>query len=331
MLFETTDAKERSMPEKLPWYVLVHQIPPQPSSLRVKTWRRLKKIGAVPLKQSVYVLPRSERAYEDLLWTAKAVTGDGGEAVIFEAALLEGTTDGEVRALFQAAREEEYTLLLRELRDLEREAAEHGGAAEESARLRAQLERFRRKAEEIGQIDFFDAPGRGAVEAVMAEIELLLTAGRRGAGKQAVNAPSNRTWVTRQGVYVDRIACAWLIRRFVDPSARFRFVAPGDAVAPEEIRFDMAEAELTHRGDRCTFEVMVEDFGLLGLHPGLGPVAEIIHDIDLKEDTYNRPEGVGLAALFSGLASASSDDETRIARGSVVMDGIFESFRNRCR
>src|SRR5207342_2478419 len=100
--------------------------------------------------------------------------------------------------------------------------------------------------------------------------------------KPDVENLKGRVWVTRQGVHIDRIACAWLIRRFIDEQARFKFVLPRNYVPEQnELRFDMFDAEFTHEGDNCSFEVLVERFSIR--EPGIRALAEIIHDIDLKD------------------------------------------------
>jgi len=134
-----------------------------------------------------------------------------------------------------------------------------------------------------------------------------------------------RTWVTRIGVHVDRIASAWLIRRFIDPEAKFKFVAPkGYAALADELRFDMFEAEFSHEGDRCTFEVLCTGFALDA--PGLRAIAELVHDIDLKDGKFARPEVAGLAAQIAGLALLHREDETRLARGAELFDELLTYF-----
>ena len=137
-----------------------------------------------------------------------------------------------------------------------------------------------------------------------------------------------RTWVTRTGVYVDRIACAWLIRRFIDPSATIRF-APGKGYEPKEgeLRFDMFEGEFTHEGDRCSFEVLLVRAGLND--PALRTIAEIVHDIDLKDAKFGREETAGIAHLITGIATANADDEGRIAQGAPVFDNLYQYFRSK--
>jgi Uncharacterized conserved protein len=141
----------------------------------------------------------------------------------------------------------------------------------------------------------------------------------------ALSGVSGRTWVTRRGVHVDRIACAWLIQRFLDPDARFSFVAPrGHRAQPGEIRFDMYDAEFTHEGDRCTFEVLLDESGIKD--PALRAVAEVVHDIDLKDGKFGRPETAGIALLLEGVARAERDDERRLARGGAIFEDLYRGF-----
>jgi hypothetical protein len=132
-----------------------------------------------------------------------------------------------------------------------------------------------------------------------------------------------RTWVTREGVHVDRIASAWLVRRFIDPEARFEFVpSTGGPRRPGEIRFDMYEAEFTHEGDWCTFEVLLER-ALLD-DPALRAIGELVHDIDLKDGKFGREETAGIAGLIGGIVLAHQDDEQRVERGTAMLDDLYQ-------
>ena len=145
---------------------------------------------------------------------------------------------------------------------------------------------------------------------------------------RTIDGISGRTWVTRQGAKVDRIASAWLIRRFIDPAAELRFVDPeGYEPAPGELRFDMFEGEFTHAGERCTFETLVERFGLAD--PALRAIAEIVHDIDLKEERFCHPETAGVASMIDGIAAARADDGERVRRGGEMLDDLNAHFRAR--
>jgi len=189
---------------------------------------------------------------------------------------------------------------------------------------------LRKRLADVVGIDFFAASGRDTVEGVLAGIE----SGLRPPGPAAeidAMAPGDvrgRTWVTRTGVHVDRIASAWLIRRFIDPEARFRFVQGGEAVAaPGELRFDMFEADFTHEGDLCTFEVLLRRFGLED--KALDRVGEIVHDIDLKDGRFGHPETVGVEHLIAGIAMRHKDDEARLRDGAAAFEALYEYFKRK--
>jgi hypothetical protein len=145
------------------------------------------------------------------------------------------------------------------------------------------------------------------------------------AKETTVQALRGKTWVTRQGVHVDRIGSAWLIRRFIDPEARFKFVS-GKGYRPDagELRFDMFQAEFTHEGDKCTFEVLLDRAALKD--PALRAIAEIIHDIDLRDGKYGRDESMGIKTLIDGIALTTPDDLERIARGTEIFNHLSEVF-----
>jgi len=234
------------------WLLLIHQIPPKPDYFRVKVRRRLRRMGARPLKNSVYVLPRSDEALEDFQWLAREIVGEGGEALVCEASFIEGISDQELIAMFRPTEPE--------------------------------------------------APPRAD------------SASYRG-----------RVWVTRQGVKIDRMASAWLIRRFIDTTATFKFVPPrGYRPERAEVRFDMFEAEFTHDGANCTFETLLERFGLRDR--ALRAIGEIVHDIDCKDERFARAEAPGLALVVDGIARAHADDAERIERAAAMFDDLYAHF-----
>src|SRR5262249_38192589 len=261
-------------------------------------WRRLQQVGAVAIKNSVYALPLSDSAREDFQWIARELSASGGEATVCAAELVDGMTDAQVRGLFHAAREAQYGELTREARQL---GAVRGRRTDDAFPLA--VTQLRKRLSDVVAIDFFGAPGRKAAEGLVSRLEQRSAeAGpaEKGRGSRASSAPPRAaTWVTRQGIHVDRIASAWLILRFIDRGARFRYVDPRTyRHRPGELRFDMFEAEFTHVGDRCTFEVLVSRFGLGA--PGLQPLAEMVHDIDLKDGKYGRAETAGFERAIAG-------------------------------
>lgn len=237
------------------WLLLIHRLPPKPDYLRVKVRRRLHRLGAVALKNTVYVLPESEEAREDFHWLAGEIRSEGGEAVLCSAAFIAGISEEELQAMFASS----------------------------------------------------SKPESGSAAAALDRVE------------------PGRTWVTRRGVQVDRMASAWLIHRFIDPQAHFKFVAPrGYRPEPGELRFDMYDAEYTHQGELCTFQVLLGRFGLSD--PALGAIGEIIRDIDCKDAKYGRGETAGIAAVIDGLAGAEAEDHQRLARSTAVFEGLLRHF-----
>jgi hypothetical protein len=319
----------------MPWLLLIHQIPPKPDYFRVKVGRRLQRVGAVPIKSSVYVLPATEPAMEDFQWILREIVEGGGEASLCRAEFVDGLTDGDVEGLFREARSQEYEDLTADARAL-LEALPVGRRvpAERRAEVEDALAKLRRRFATIVRIDFFEPPSRRTANEALAQIEERLRppASETKAPPDSASSserPRGQTWVTRQGVFVDRIASAWLIRRFIDPEARFKFVAPGEQRGYRrragELRFDMAEAEYTHEGDRCTFETLLNKFAL-DVDAALAQIAQVVHDIDLKDDKFGREDAAGIERVLAGIAAAHPDDAARLERGGQLFDELYASF-----
>ena len=315
--------------KKTEWLLLIHQIPPKPNYFRVKIWRRLQKIGAVAIKQSVYVLPDHGQAYEDLHWIVKEITEGGGTASLSRTVFHEGISNEQIESLFQSARNDEYGKIIQETQSLIKDSTESlDNSGSVVLKKKRELSRIKNKFNEIAAIDFFNASGRVAAENILMECDTLLRETRNN-GIPVIKdftKVRGRTWVTRTGVYVDRIASAWLIRRFIDPEGQLKFVEderykPGS----DELRFDMFAGEFSHVGDNCTFEVLVDTFELAS--QPITAIAEIVHNIDLKDEKYSRPEMIGVQAVFSGMAATCSGDEDRLERGFMILDELYASFR----
>jgi len=295
----------------------------------VKVWRRLQDIGAVSFKKALYLLPESPETLEDLEWTLKEVTTAGGQGIVFSASVVEGLSDGELQALFGAAREAQYKELADEIRKT-LASLDRSRGRPAAAEMSDQVVQFRERLSAVEAIDFFQANGREQVQALIDSLESRAQESADSAAEPAVIADSNsdlsgRVWVTRANIHVDRMASAWLIRRFIDPAARFKFVTDRNyQPAPGELRFDMYNAEYTHDADRCTFEVLLDLIDKADA--ALKRIAEIIHDLDLRDHKYQRPEAAGIKAMLDGLAANHERDEDRIERAGLLFEDIYKSF-----
>jgi hypothetical protein len=317
------------------WLLLLHQLPPKPAYFRVRIWRRLQDLGAVAIKNSVYALPANDETREDFEWLLREIVEGGGEACICEARMVDGLSDQDIRAQFDEARDADYREIADEARAINEAARSSGAVAQGTqADIPAGVKRLRKRLAEVAAIDFFGASGRQTAEGLVAEIEVRL---RPPSGGQAMTTEKTadaslvgKIWVTRRGVHIDRMACAWLIRRFIDSDARFKFVG-GQSYQPgrDECRFDMFEAEFTHDGDRCTFEVLLDRIGVDD--PALRHIGEIVHDIDIKDGKFDRPEAAGIAQVIAGIAMAHDDDGERLARSAVVFEDLLTYFRRKRR
>lgn len=305
------------------WYFLIHQIPLKPLYLRAKIRLRLAKAGAIPLKNSVYVLPCSSESLEDFQWIAEEVTSGGGQAWICGGEVLGGTDDETLVQSFHAVRDEEYGQIRVELLEMTR-MIDGERTRVSSVETQAMLNRLRERCTEIQAIDFFgSAVGKevsGMIRSIQKKVEK--TAARRAGVPKAV---LGRTWVTRAGMKIDRIASSWLIRRYIDPDARFRFVdATSWSKAEQEIAFDIVGGDYSHEADRCTFETLAAKFAIHDR--AVTEIAEIVHDIDLKDGKFGRSDAPGIQLLIQGLVAAHPSDEVKFERGLALFDDLAQSF-----
>jgi hypothetical protein len=298
-----------------PWLLLVFSLPLKQASQRVEVWRKLQRYGALQLPSSGYVLPNNSASLEHFEWLAAFIRKFKGQGSVLEVQSIDDMPGEKLTKLFQEARAQDYESLLRELRRLvssKREAS--------SAR---RLTRLRRRFQEIIAIDFFSSPLRTRVEnllerAAMPEAEVVPL--RKG--KRSRKDFQGRQWITRHRPGIDRVSSAWLIRNFIDPKAKFVF---GDKAAeqPAAVPFDMFRAEgFGHRGDDCTFETLMKEFGIAD--PRLVTISRIIHDADLGDEKFGRVEGAGLDRVLIGWAQQGVSDEELLRRGVQMIEGLYQ-------
>src|SRR5438132_1312439 len=320
--------------KKPEWILLIHQLPPKPTNLRVRIWRKLQKLGAVAIKNSVYVLPANKKTQEDFHWYKQEIEAAGGGCTVFQAASVEGATDDEIIAAFRKARDEECAAVTAELDGLT--GAIRGqtrGKHLSAGRLAAhetEIDKLHAELERISVIDFFGAGGRQPALAAYERCQKAIRAAHGPASKATRSITKSgtldlanyqdRRWMTRRNLHIDRLASAWLIRQFIDKRPRFYFVAEAETVE-SAIAFDMYGAEFTHHGEDCTFETMLNRFGLND-NESLREMAEIVHDIDLKDDKFHRLEAAGLNTVVNALSEALRNDRKVLQQTSVIFDGL---------
>ncbi|MGH9824041.1 MAG: chromate resistance protein ChrB domain-containing protein, partial [Blastocatellia bacterium] len=320
------------------WILLVHQLPSKPTNLRVRAWRQLQKLGAVLIKNSVYVLPFNDKTDEDFQWLKQEIESAGGEAAVFRAGAVEGTTHEEIVAAFVAARENEYAEIKGELEGLTGAIREQkrGGhlSGVRVTTYESELDRLHRELDRVTATDFFRAPGRAATLLSYEGCRKLLRLSQSENGRRLkagsvkgraldIAQYQGRRWATRPNLFIDRLASIWLIKRFIDKRPRFVFVSKTDAVR-DAISFDMYGADFSHEGEDCTFETMVKRFGL-ACDTGLRAMAEIVHDIDLKDNKFGRSEAAGLGLTIRGIADLLKDDRKLIRQCDPLFDGLYQA------
>ena len=309
------------------WLLLVHQLPPGgASNPRVRIWRRLNDLGAVALRSAVYVLPNSPQAHEDFAWVRREIASLKGQAAVFAADALDRADRAAIVEAFRTARAVDYQSTERAIAAALMTAAR--ARAKDDPGLARRVRVLREQLRAVEAIDFFSAPGGDTARDAMAKLEALMAGKGRvaTATKPRLNAAeyTGRVWVTRRRPGVDRMSSAWLIRRFIDPRAKFAFAARDDAPPSGQVPFDMYTGEFGHQGGQCTFEVLLDRFDLDDR--SLRRIAEIIHDLDLKEHRYNPPEAVTIGALVEGIRHGHGDDRQALERGMEMFEALYRSF-----
>jgi hypothetical protein len=313
------------------WLLFVHQLPSSPSNLRVRTWRRLQQLGALPIKQAVYVLPDSPAAREDFEWLKTEVKASGGDASVFTAANVDAWSDDALIEEFRRAGQDAYATLAADVEEvLKRANSVRRPRGTRAPSIRRLLEVFRERLTGIEGVDFFGSAGRDRVTTLLKQLEDRTLPSAHQAASSNPSRDSDmasyqhRLWVTRPRPGVDRMASAWLIRRFIDPHARFAFAADRNAVHEDAVPFDMFGVDFSHQGEGCTFETVCNVFGIQ--EPPVARIATIVHDLDLKDGKFGAPEGSTVSALIDGLQLAHPDDEDLLTHGMALFDVLYRGF-----
>jgi hypothetical protein len=308
--------KQQRTPNKPPWLLLVFTLPSKRASQRVEVWRKLQRFGVVTLGNSGYLLPNGPDNQERFEWLASSVRDYGGSASVVEVQGIDNLPERQLIKNFREARAREYREIIKDLTKL--------SMPSQHKRLRSHAKRLRSRFQEIVAVDFFHSPLQTHVEKLLkrAEIDANRISTVPTQGKLRVRDYQQKLWVTRHRPGVDRSGSAWLIRRFIDPKARFDF-ADEAHVPPQGIAYDMYHGGFGHRGDDCTFETLVKEFRIR--HRKVDIIAEIIHDADVLDGKFGRQEGVGINEVLKGWSRRNISDRELLERGMELFEGLYES------
>ncbi len=321
--------------KKPEWLLFFYSIPSRPVASRVKIWRKLIKSGALPFKGAVYILPNDEENYEYFQWLVSEVTSRGGEAAFVRVEEIQPMKDKEIIDLFNEQRERDYRKIETGLEEIQRkiDSIRKGSSISQGERL---LESFRRQGkqfEEIRKIDFFSTQKGDDLKDRMKIIEPKIIATTSPDGKEGhpaiaakrVEDYKGKTWVTRKNPFVDRVATAWLIKRFMDKKAVFQFMDEKmmENLKQDSIAFDVRGGEFTHTGDMCTFEVFVKTFKFKD--KTLKKMAEIVHELDVKDDRFQNPESRGIEEILTGIRKTARSDKEILEKGMAIFDMLYTS------
>ena len=305
--------------KKLTWLLLLLRLPATHKAERVAIWRKLKKSGAIQIQTSTYVLPDEPARYELFQWLTQEIRSAGGDATLVRAREIEGLPNEKLIELFNTARAKEYATLRESLR----RALSHRRKTRSLPAVGDNLDRVRKQFREIRQTDFFNCPRAQDVEMLLRKMEGTQP-GEASVSKVATRDYRGRTWVTRPRPEIDRVGSGWLIRKFVDPKAKFIFAkripANGRAVS-----FDMLDAEFSHHGEDCTFETLLKRFRIQD--KAANKIGEMIHDADLDDEKFQRTECIGIDRVLKGWAREGISDQEILRRGLQCFDGLYAFLR----
>jgi hypothetical protein len=319
--------------KKQKWLLFIYSVPSKPVSYRVKIWRRLSKAGAVKLKGAVYILPFSEEHYEFLQWLDSEVASLKGDGTLIVAEKIETMTRSEIISLFNQQRALDYKDVWKTAGEIERRvySIKKGTGTHNTGRLSDQLEKCLREFEEVHKIDFFSSPAGTELKKKIRSLEsefkeasgIAVKSRSAAVASKRTDDYRGRKWVTRTKPFVDRIASAWLIKKFIDPDAVFGFVNERDTLrkAKHGVMFDIRNGEFTHTGDMCTFETLIKAFGIK--NNSLKKIAEIVHELDIRDEKYKSPEATIIEDILTGIRKTTKNDMEILEKGMNVFEMLY--------
>jgi len=303
------------------WLSLITTLPTENATLRQRAWRALKASGAAVLRDGVYLMPERDDCRATLDGLAADVREGGGSAHVLR---VEEPIEASFIAMFD--RSNEFATLLSEIAQVRQVLS-----ADTVQDVLRQVRKLRKSFSNLAEIDFFPGEAQRQADSALRELELACARTlspdepqvmEGDISRRQISDFQGRIWATRQRPWVDRLASAWLIRRFIDPQARVIWLAtPADCPA-DALGFDFDGAMFSHVGSRVTFEVLATSFALE--LPALARLGLLVHYLDVGG--VQPPEAAGIESVLAGMRESITDDDQLLIAASSVFDGLLASF-----
>ncbi len=317
------------------WLLFLYSVPSKPVSNRMKIWRRLTQAGAVPFKGAAYILPYNEEHYELCQWLVSEVISMGGEAAFLRLEKIETMKDNEIIELFNRHRMNDYKDIEKRLEEIENriQSIIKGSGIKDQKKLTDRFHKLSKEFDAIRKIDFFSSKTgtilKKRLETLSLELKKITPSSKDTEVSKIIPRQTKdyrgKTWVTRRKPFVDRMASAWLIKKFIDPEASFEFINENEIAQTNRntVTFDIMGGEFTHIGDMCTFEVLMKSFNLSDRR--IKKISEIVHEIDIRDEKFKTPEARGIENILKGIRKTSKDDTDALERGMAIFELLYES------
>ncbi len=331
------EAVSKTRGDERGWILIFYTVPSKPVKNRVKFWRRLAKAGAVQLKGAVYVLPYNEEHHEFCQWVMSEVSALGGDGDFVVTNKFEMLSNSDIISLFRIQRDADYGNLETKLNELEMKlnSLEKGSTIKNRGNLLEKFDKLQKEFDEIKRVDFFPSKAYLETEQRINGLQKMTAQFISNSDATIKNKihihrrlPRDytaRVWTTRKNPFVDRMASAWLIRKFIDKDAVFQFIDQNSTEGLENnpVVFDMKNGEFTHIGNQCTYEVLIKAFGIKDRTAR--KMAEIIHELDVKDGMYHAPEAKGIEDILTGIRKTAKNDTDALEKGIAIFEMLYSS------
>lgn len=305
------------------WILMFYSMPSKPERNRIRVYRRLQKEGTLSLKDGVYILPFSDDRYEFFQWLSQEIKTLGGEMQFVTIEKIEMMENTDIVALFQRQSDISYS-------DIGERVSAFTININQEYETRQNLKKIIRDFDALYVIDFFQSQKGNVLQKTIRNLQQDVEStfssipieSEPSVSLHNIENYQQKQWQTRTRPFVDRMASAWLIRKFIDTNAEFMFANTIDTSKSEIVTYDMNDADFTHVGDLCTFEVLLNAFSIDDERAN--KIANIVHNLDLNDDKYNTPEAEGIKLILTSIRTNASDDYEILEKSNEIFEYLYK-------